>query len=115
MKPKSELDCPFCHAEKGNPEVKSSDPHPLPRSHCKKRQGRKKQLSTRSFFCPNSKCKYYGITDEGVQALVGDGVHGKKEAIQDFYRQACHTKFSARRNTVLYWLKTSSEIVERVL
>ena len=115
MKTKSELDCPFCRAEEGHPEAEPSGPHPLPWSQCKKRGGRKKQIPTQGFFCPNPKCKYYGITDEGVHALVGDGVHGKRETIQDFYCQACHTKFSARRNTVLYRLKTHSTVVEKVL
>jgi IS1 family transposase len=55
------------------------------------------------------------VSDEQVHALVGDGRHGKTEPIQDFFCQACHTKFSARRNTVLYRLKTSSQTIERVL
>jgi hypothetical protein len=77
--------------------------------------GRKKYISTAGYFCPNPDCAYFGISDEQVHALVGDGRHGKTEPIQDFFCQACHTKFSARRNTVLYRLKTSAQTIERVL
>jgi transposase-like protein len=47
--------------------------------------------------------------------LYGDGKHGKAERIQTFRCQACHTTFSARRNTPLYRLKTPSHYVAMVL
>jgi transposase-like protein len=46
--------------------------------------------------------------DERVHALVGDDQHGKYEAIQNLRGQACGKKFSVRRDTVLYRLKTHS-------
>jgi len=46
---------------------------------------------------------------------VGYGRHGKYEEIQDLICQACHQKFTVRRHTVLYRLKTHSKIVRLVL
>jgi hypothetical protein len=102
MKPKSELDCPDCQAEKINPDPGHPFPPPLPWDQQIRRGGRKKHIATQGYFCPTPKCEYYTVADEQVHALVGDGRHGKEELIQDFYCQACHTKFTARRNTVLY-------------
>jgi transposase-like protein len=42
-------------------------------------------------------------------------MHGKREGIQDFYCQSCNHKFTARRNTVSYRLKTPSQTVGLVL
>jgi len=58
---------------------------------------------------------YFGVTDARVHALVGDGKHGHAERIHTFRCQACHTTFSARRDTPLYRLKTSSHQVAVVL
>jgi transposase-like protein/IS1 family transposase len=67
------------------------------------------------FACPNQQCLYCGITDAHIHALVGDGKHGRAEQIQTFRCQACHSTFSARRNTPLYRLKTPSHQVAVVL
>ena len=67
------------------------------------------------YFCPNSDCEYFGITDESIHALVGYGCHGKQEQIQDLKCQACGKKFTNRRNTILYRLKTHSGLVEKIL
>ena len=117
MKPKSEKDCPFCAAEKaaGNHRVVSYTHHPISWCQCKGQGGRKKRISTQGCACPNPKCDYYRIIDEQIHALVGYGGHGKGENIQDFYCQCCNRKFSARRNTVLYRLKTSSQVVSLIL
>ena len=50
-----------------------------------------------------------------MHALVGYGSHGKHEKIQDLMCQACGKKFTVRRDTVLYRLKTHSEKVAQVL
>jgi len=50
-----------------------------------------------------------------IDALVGYGHHGLRDPIQDFYCQACHHKFSARRHTTLYHLKTPPARVAQVL
>jgi len=81
----------------------------------KRRGGRKKKIQTEGYFCPNIACEYYGIIEEGIHALVGYGKHGKQEEICDFKCQACRKKFTTRRNTILYQLKSRSELVVKVL
>ena len=117
MKPKSEKDCPFCVAEKAvrSQQVGSCTHLPVPWRQRKGQGGRKKRISTNGYACLNQSCDYYRIIDEQIHALIGYGGHGKGEAIQDFYCQCCKRKFSARRNTVLYCLKTSSRVVSLVL
>ena len=50
-----------------------------------------------------------------MHALVGYGSHGKHEKIQDLMCQACGLKFTVRRDTVLYRLKTHSDKVAQAL
>jgi IS1 family transposase/transposase-like protein len=114
MKPKSERDCPFCVKEKGRrgsfkPET------PVAWGFRKGHGGPKKKISTQGYSCPNKECEYYGIADESIHALVGYGSHGKQEQIQDLICQACRKKFSVRRNTIIYRLKTQSSLVEKIL
>ena len=71
-------------------------------------------VATAGHACPNPACRYHGITDAAVHALVGRGHHGP-ERIQDFRCQACGTKVSARRDTALYRLKTPTAQVSQVL
>jgi IS1 family transposase len=52
---------------------------------------------------------------EDIHALVGYGSHGKQEKIQDLMCQACKKKFTVRRDTVLYRLRTHSEKVVHAL
>ena len=47
--------------------------------------------------------------------MVGYGSHGKSECIQDLFCQACKTKFTVRRDTPLYRLKTPAQRVGEVL
>ncbi len=61
--------------------------------------GSPKRVNTEGYACPNQQCPYFGITDAHIHALVGDGKHDQAERIQTFCCQACHTTFSARRNT----------------
>jgi IS1 family transposase len=72
-------------------------------------------VNTAGFACPNRSCLYFGNTDAQIHALVGDGKHGQAERIQTVRCQACHTTFSARRDTPLYRLKTPSYHVAMVL
>jgi IS1 family transposase/transposase-like protein len=81
----------------------------------KSRRGAPKRIQTEGFACPNQQCPYFGITDDRIHALVGDGKHGRAERIQTFRCQACHTTFTSRRNTALYRLKTSSHQIAMVL
>lgn len=115
IKPRSELDGPDCQDKKLYTDPKNSFHPPLPRDQRKGRGGRKKCIPTGGYFCPNPECEYYGISDERVHALIWDGFHGKHDPIQDLYGQACRHKFTARRHTVLYRLKTPSRVIERML
>ena len=116
LKPKTGADCPLCqmgdgvHINEGGQAVL-----PRPRRERRSPRGRKKEIATEGFACPNWQCVYYGITDETIHALVAYGSHGKYERIQDLLCQACDHKFTVRRNTVLYRLKTHSERVTEAL
>ena len=112
LKPKSEDDCYQCKAEKGtspNTLVLASPPPPW--CEVRRRRGRKKTIHTQGYACNTPECIYYGIVDESIHALVGYGFHGKQERIQDLMCQACKKKFTVRRDTALYRLKTHSEKV----
>lgn len=114
LRPKTEKDCRFCRADKSK---RTEARHEMPVSwQMRKGQGGpKKKIQTEGFFCPNKSREYYGITEEAIHALVGYGRHGKQEAIQDFKCQACGKKFTARRNTILYRLKSPSGLIEKIL
>lgn len=77
--------------------------------------GKKKTISTQGYFCSNPHCYYYLLDDEQIHALLGYGSHGKYEIIPDLRCQFCRKKFTVRRHTVLYRLKTLSATVGRVL
>ncbi len=77
--------------------------------------GKKKSIPTQGYFCSNPHCYYYLLDDQNIHALVGFGTHGKYESIQDLRCQFCRKKFTVRRHTVLYRLKTLSTTVAKVL
>jgi IS1 family transposase len=116
LKPRTPDDCSACRRE----SIRSLAALPPPpavrpwREH-KSRRGAPRRIPTDGFACPNRACAYYRITDAQIHALVGDGTHGKHEAIQTFRCQACRATFSARRDTPLYRLKTASQRVGEVL
>jgi hypothetical protein len=74
-----------------------------------------KLIDTRGRACPNPDCDNREIPDPAVHALFGYGHHGQAEPIQDLYCRACHSKFSVRRHTPLYRLKTRPATVAQVL
>ena len=117
LKPKTEKDCPQCRdgLSRGEPVTDTCLHVPKPWNSVKGKGGKKKTIHTQGYFCSNPACAYYLITDETIHALVGDGSHGKYEEIQDLLCQACHKKFTVRRHTVLYRLKTHSATVRLVL
>ena len=114
MRPKSDRDCPFFVKEKGR-QGSPKPEMPTAWSLRKGRGGPIKKISTQGYFCPNPDCEYFGIPDDNIHALVGYGSHGKQEPIQDLRCQACGKKFTSRRNTILYRLKTHSGLVEKIL
>jgi transposase-like protein len=62
----------------------------------------------------NPACAYFGHTDEGIHALVRHTTRGKDRDIPYLCCQACHSVFSSRQGTPLYYLKTKAERVEMV-
>ncbi len=114
MKPKSPKDCQECQKSK-TIETIISKPMPVPWSQKKGQGGRKKTISSQNYFCSNPECEYYLIADEQIHALVAYGHHGKYEEIRDLKCQACGKKFTIRKHTVLYQLKTHSKVVCLVL
>ena len=116
LKPKTAHDCPECRAAQASGEtVTAARVTPMPWRLRKGIGGRKKRLATAGYFCPNPACEYYLVSDAAIHALVGYGVHGKHEPIQDLWCQCCRRKFPARRHTVLYRLKTLSRTVAQAL
>jgi hypothetical protein len=116
LKPRCPDDCPTCRL--ASPPSSGGRPASAPVrpwSEVKSRRGAPKRVNTEGFACSNQQCAYFGITDDRIHALVGDGKHGRAERIQTFRCQACHTTFSARRGTPLYRLKTPSQHIAMVL
>lgn len=91
-------------------------PGVLPWSERKSRRGtlRAKTVCTAGWACPPPECDYYGNTDSTYHALVGNGVRGV-EGVQQLRCQCCGTRFSSRRNTALYRLRTPAAQVVQVL
>jgi transposase-like protein len=114
LRPKSERDCCFCQEDKRKRKAVEHEA-PIAWRLRKGKGGPKKKVTTGGYFCPNQGCEYYGITDEQIHALVGYGRHGIHEEIRDFKCQACGKKFTARRNTILYRLKSHSALIEKIL
>ena len=115
LTPRPEDDCPDCQvAPVRSTRLRPADPPPLPWPAVKSRRGRRKSIRTEGYACRNSECPYRLITDSRVHALVGDGFHGR-DHIPDLRCQACDRKFSARRDTALYRLRTPAEIISLVL
>ena len=112
--PKSPEDCPYCRADitlvrtPVNRDVVPWHQHKDPR-------GRKKQIDTQGFACPNPACGYHGLTNDHIHALVGYGKVDAAKQIQRLRCQACKTTFSSRRGTPLYYLKAPGQTVEMVL
>ena len=116
LTPRTSADCPACRQQMTGPPASAPALPPVqPWRELKSRRGAPKRILTQGFACPKQACRYYGITDAQVHALVGDGTEGKRERIQTLRCQACHTTFSTRRHTPLYRLKTVSHRIAEVL
>jgi len=111
---KSPHDCPACQ-EGVRLAVQRVRREVAPWSEVKSRRGRKKRIETRGLACPKAACKYSGVTNPEVHALVGYGKRGKGHDIQTLKCQACGCVFSSRRNTPLYYIKTAHDRVEIML
>lgn len=114
LRPRTPDDCPHCRDAAAAPPAATTR-SVVPYAQRKSRRGRKMTINTHGQACPNPDCDYHRITDSAVHALVGYGHHGRHDPIQDFFCQACHHKFSARRHTALYRLRSPAARVAQVL
>jgi hypothetical protein len=108
LKPKTGDDCPLCKDPSRSKTEDRAEGAPRAWGDVRSRRGPKKHSDTEGYACDNAACVYSGITDATVHALIAYGGHGKHEWLQDLYCRACHHKFTVRRHTVLYRLKTRS-------
>ncbi len=112
LTPRPPDDCPDCQIDPARSVGRDrADPPPPPWPAVKSLRGRPKFIDTEGYACRNPECRYRTMADARVHALVADGTHGKHNPIQDFRCQACGHKFSARRDTALYRLRTPAGIV----
>ncbi len=77
-------------------------------------RGRPKTLCTAGYACPDPDCDYFGNTEATFHALVGHGQRGADD-IPWLKCQACHQRFSSRRGTALYRLRTPATQVAQAL
>ena len=114
LKPRSADDCWRCKLGL-HLKPKAKERQVTPWREMKGPAGRKKQSCSQGYACPNPDCKYQGITDAQVHALVSNGWSGKGERIRQWKCQACQKRFSERLHTPFYRLKKSSIRVAEVL
>jgi hypothetical protein len=69
--------------------------------------GRKKQMDTSMYFCPNQDCANYGQVGPDNQ-VIGAGHYGKQQG-QLLKCKVCGQRFSTRRGTPLFDLKTDEQ------
>ncbi len=117
-RPKSEKDCPSCQAALAHgislsPECQHAVL--VAWEQIKGKGGPPKTICTEGYFCSNLSCRYYAISDQTIHALVGYGKQDENKSIQDLFCQACKTKFSSRKHTPLYRLKTHPDTVGQAL
>ena len=92
-RPKSPDDCPHCLAEKQDVEPSEMPELPVPYPEQKSSRGRKKQLDTIGWACPNEACVYFGETNAERHALMGHRKIGQDKTIQRLMCAACQTTF----------------------
>ena len=107
LKPRTPADCPKCVCE-CTTSISPASRSVRPWREYKSSRGRPKRIDTAVYACDNEQCAYCGITDATIHVLVGFGHHGVDHAIQNLFCQACQHKFSVRRHTALYRLKTAA-------
>ena len=113
-KPRSPKDCPSCKSGislvilRPNTDV-------IPYADRKSTRGRKKDVATQGHACPNLDCDYFGVSDQQLHAIVGDGKRGIHKNIQYLQCQWCNKRFTSRLHTPLYRLKIDEDHVVLVL
>lgn len=114
LKPQSPHDCELCQ-QGFSLEAKPEPRQVTPWLKIKHPAGRKKRVNSEGKACPHRCCAYYGISEMTIHALVSNGWRGKSEQIRQWKCQACGCKFSDRRNTPMYRLKSASQLVAQVM
>jgi IS1 family transposase len=115
LRPRTPDNCPHCR-QAANTPAPAATPAVIPYAQLKSSRGRKKRIDTAGYACPYLDCGFFNNADPAVHALVGYGHHGPPDdPIQDLYCQACRRKFTARRHTPLYRLKTPPAQIAQVL
>ena len=80
--PRCPDDCPACRLASPPSSVEGPVPLPVrPWREVKSRRGAPKRIDTQGYACPNPQCRYFGIIEAHLHALVGDGKHGHAERI----------------------------------
>ena len=129
LKPRSADDCGLCRAEGRGQEMKcrhramervydrKTQRELIAWAAMKSGQGRGKHSLTEGRACKRVDCYYQGVSDSSIHALVFNGIKetAQGEPVQQYKCQWCQAKFSARRDTALYRLKTNAQEVKRVL
>ena len=75
--------------------------------------GRKKQLDTSMYFCPYEACTNYGKVGVDNQ-IIGSGCYGPHQT-QMLKCNVCQRRFSARRGTPLFGLKSDEQTFYEVI
>jgi hypothetical protein len=113
-RPRSPAECAHCRLAATDGTAPSL-PNVRPWREGRSRRGAPRRIPTQGFACRRPGCRYEGITDAAVHALVADGRHGRSDWIQDFRCQACGSKVSERWVTALYQRKTPPSRIGEVL
>jgi IS1 family transposase len=87
----------------------------VPWSEVKDPRGAKKQVDTSGYACLHIWCRYFGVTDPAVHALVSDGYRGVDNDILYLRCQCCGKRKTSRAGTPMYRLKTPLHKVAMVL
>jgi hypothetical protein len=114
LRPREPNDCPACargyHCLPRRPRRDV-----VPWSEVKDPRGAKKQVDTSGYACLHIWCKYFGVTDPAVHALVSDGYRGVNKDILYLRCQCCGKRKTSRAGTPMYHLKTPLHRVAMVL
>lgn len=87
LRPRTPDDCPVCR-KTAETSTSATIVVPMPSAKAPRGPLREKTIETQGYACPHSNCKYGGITDGTVHALIAYGHHGRHEPIQDLYCKA---------------------------
>jgi len=114
LHPSTPDDCPLCRQTAPSYQGQPAPTVP-PWREGRSRRGAPRRLRTEGYACRRPGCRYYGVTDAQIHALVADGHQGRTDRIQQFRCQTCGAKVSVRWGTALADLKTPPTRIGEVL